>query len=171
VQPDASQLRQFFDDMQIEAFRLETLPIYRFPQEEVAIQRFRAGGLLATQETASWAARLSQLAETGRHVRRVHVLTRPLTEYLEFEFEEYRRNVAAGEDTRILDITLRGNPGLPNQDFWMFDDEHVVLMNYATDGAEIGLQVYEGELDLYRRWKRIALEESVPFLEYLEYTG
>ncbi|MEZ0093817.1 DUF6879 family protein [Streptacidiphilus sp. EB129] len=168
---DGSRWREFFDGMQRDAFRLETLPVYRVPQEEEAIRRFRAGRPIAEADTATWTARLRMFAESGRVVRRVHVLSRPLTEYLEFEFEHYRHNVAAGEDVRILDITNRENPGLPDQDFWMFDDERVVLMNYEPDGTQIDRRIHEGDPEPYGHWKRLALEESVPFLDYVKDHG
>ncbi|WP_187369578.1 DUF6879 family protein [Fodinicola acaciae] len=60
--------------------------------------------------------------QSGKWIGRVHVIRRPLTDYLRFELAAYRYNVAAGEDVRILDVTDRPNPGLPDQDFWMFDE-------------------------------------------------
>jgi hypothetical protein len=98
----------------------------------------------------------------------VHIVTRPLSDYLRFEFEYYyRHHVAVGEDIRILDLTDRDNPGLPDQDFWMFDESTVVLMNYRADGTQINRELHEGDLGPYRYWKRIAVAESIPFLEYV----
>ncbi|TDU04753.1 hypothetical protein EDD99_3228 [Streptomyces sp. 846.5] len=166
-----SRWREFFDSMECEAFRLETLPVYRVPQEEDAVRRFLAGEPLPLSATQGWTTRIQGYADSGRKVRRVHVLTRPLTDYLRFEFEHYRHNVAAGEDIRILDITEVPNPGLPDQDFWLFDESRVVLMNYEADGTQIDREILEGDPGLYREWRRIALESSVPFLEYLKEYG
>lgn len=163
-----SQWRETFDSMKSEAFRLETLPVYRVPQEEEAIQRFLAGQPLDPADTAAWTERVKGYVASGRRVGRVHVITRPLNDYLKFEFAHYRHNVAAGEDVRILDLTDRPNPGLPDQDFWMFDESLVVLMNYEPDGTQINREVFEGDASPYVEWKRIAQEASEPFKEYVK---
>ncbi|WP_371517498.1 DUF6879 family protein [Kitasatospora sp. NBC_01300] len=104
-------------------------------------------------------------------VRRDHVITRPLTDYLRFEFAHYVHNVAAGEDIRILDLTGRENPGLPDQDFWMFDESRVVPMNYRPDGTQISREVFDGDPIRFVEWKRLAVSESVPFSEYVRASG
>lgn len=71
------------------------------------------------------------------------------------------------QDIRILDLTDRDEPVLPEQDFWMFDESTVVLMNYRPDGTQISRELYEGDPEPYRQWKRIAVGASVPFLEYV----
>jgi hypothetical protein len=50
--------------------------------------------------------------------------------------------VAAGEDYRIIDVTDR-SVGLPDQDFWMFDEEIVVDMNYRPDGTQASRELVE----------------------------
>ncbi len=49
----------------------------------------------------------------------------------------------------------------------MFDESKVVLMNYRADGTQINRGLYQGDPEPYRQWKRIAVAESVPFLEYV----
>ncbi|MGW4379971.1 DUF6879 family protein [Kitasatospora sp. NPDC004531] len=168
---DGSDWRKYFDAMERDAWRLETHPVYTMPQEEEAIRRFRAGEPVTAADTAAWTERLEGYRRTGRTVGRVHVITRPLTEYLRFEFAHYRHNVGAGEDVRILDLTDRENPGLPEQDFWIFDDSRVVLMNYRSDGTQINREVLDGDPRPYLEWKQLALAMSVPFLEYVKSMG
>jgi Family of unknown function (DUF6879) len=98
----------------------------------------------------------------------VHVVTRPLSDYLRYEFEwGYTFNVKAGEEIKILDLTDRENLGLPNEDFWMFDERSVVSMMYRPDGSQIGRELLDNpDIETYIRYKDIALEHSVPFEEY-----
>ncbi|MFJ4768409.1 DUF6879 family protein [Streptomyces uncialis] len=104
----------------------------------------------------------------GKSVGRVHVVAGPLSDYLRFEFEYYyRHHLRVGEEIRILDLTGKENPGLPDQDFWLFHESKVVLMNYRPDGTPLGRELYEGDPEPFRNWKRIAVAESVPFLEYM----
>ncbi|BAJ32364.1 hypothetical protein KSE_66050 [Kitasatospora setae KM-6054] len=154
--------------MERSAWRLETRPVYTMPQEAEAIRRFQEGRPVTAADTAAWTERLQGYRSTGRTVGRVHVVTRPLTDYLRFEFAHYWHNVGAGEDVRILDLTDRENPGLPDQDFWLFDDSRVVLMNYRPDGTQISREVFEGDHRTYVDWKRLAIAESVPFAEYMK---
>jgi hypothetical protein len=154
--------------VQHDAWRLETLPSYSVPQEAEKLNRFLTGETSPDDHTSGWMNRVQKWGAEGKKAGRVHVVTRPLSPYIRFEFEYYyRHHVRAGEDIRILDITDRGNPGLPDQDFWMFDDSTVVLMNYRPDGTQINRELYEGDPEPFRRYKRIAVTESVPFLEYV----
>jgi hypothetical protein len=110
--------------------------------------------------------RVRHFRHTGRWIGRVHVINRPLTDYLCYEFAVYRRTVEAGEDVRILDLTDQPNPGLPAQDFWLFDDTAVVRMDYSPDGTQLGRELLE-DVDPapYVAWKRLALEYAEPFTE------
>src|SRR5262249_53089561 len=105
--------------------------------------------------------------QTGRWIGRVHVIRRPLTDYLRYEFAVYQYTVAAGEDVRILDLTGQLNPGLPEQDFWLFDDTEVVRMDYDPDGTQLGRELLEdADPAPYVVRKRLALEHAQPFMEY-----
>jgi hypothetical protein len=161
------QWRSFFDSFESEAFRLETLPAYAVPEEDEEYARFQALGTLEIPDEDPWLVRVRRFRTTGRWVGRVHVVTRPLSDYLRYEFAVYAHTVRAGEDVRILDLTDRENPGLPEHDFWMFDDSRVVAMRYHPDGTQVARELLEApDLEQYRYWKRLALDSSVPFLEY-----
>ncbi len=152
-----------FKTFQTEAWRLETLPQYLVPQEAEEFASFKAGARFPGPYEDPWMAMVRT-----RHVGRVHIVTRPLTDYLRFEFERYYQHQApAGEDIRILDITDRPNPLPDVQDFWMFDRSTVVLMNYEADGTQIERELYEGDTAPFLEYQRIAIAESVPFLEYV----
>ncbi|WP_149183122.1 DUF6879 family protein [Streptomyces sp. TRM49041] len=152
-----------FKTFQIEAWRLETLPQYLVPQEAEEFAAFKAGARFPGPYEDAWTAMVRT-----RNVGRVHIVTRPLTDYLRFEFERYYQHQApAGEDIRILDITDRPNPLPDVRDFWMFDRSTVVLMKYEADGTQIERELYEGDPAPFLEYQRIAVAESVPFLEYV----
>jgi hypothetical protein len=160
--------RQFFDSYERAAFRLETLPVYAMPDEEDEFRRFLAGEKPPQDHHYSWLDRVANFRATGRVIQRVHVVTRPLSDYLRYEFEwAYAFNVEAGEEIKILDLTDRENPGLPAEDFWMFDERHVVSMMYRPDGSQIGRELLDDpDIESYVHYKEIALGNSVPFEEY-----
>ncbi|MFJ2176335.1 DUF6879 family protein [Streptomyces sp. NPDC087851] len=76
-------------------------------------------------------------------------------------------NVAAGEDYRMVDVTSRPNPGVPEQDFWLFDEAVVVHLNYRPDGTQINRAlIQEPDIGKYLAWRDLAMESAVPFSAY-----
>ncbi|MFI1939633.1 DUF6879 family protein [Streptomyces purpureus] len=167
---DGEEWRAKFRNFQTEAWRLETLPQYLVPQEAEEIKAFRAGERINPETfSCEYTERLKRQRREGRRQGRVHIVSRPLSEYLEFEFSRYYRpHVLAGEEIRILDVTDRENPLPGVQDFWMFDRTTVVLMHYEADGKQVSREVYEGDPAPFIEYQRIALVESVPFQEFLK---
>lgn len=159
----------FFDAFKQEAFRLETHPVYDVTSEHAEYEQFLATGELQIPDDDGWLTRVRRFSATGRWVGRVHVLSRPLTDYLRYEFAVYHHTVRAGEDVRILDLTDRTDPGLPNQDFWLFDESSVVRMDYDERGRQLGRELLEAvDPAPYVEWKRIALAHARPFAEYVK---
>ncbi|MFE2291892.1 DUF6879 family protein [Streptomyces sp. NPDC059452] len=159
-----------FEGFQREAWRLETLPQYLMPQEAEEFQEFRGGTRIDPATVSNeYTDRLRRQVVQGREQGRVHVLTRPLSEYLRFEFHHYyKAHSLAGERIRILDVTNRSNPLEGIQDFWMFDRSEVVLMNYHPDGRQISREVFEGDVAPFLEYQRIAVDASVAFEEYVK---
>lgn len=158
-----------FLDFHSEAWRLETLPEYRVSQEDDEMRAFLAGERIDPHAYSNeYTDDLRRVRAEGKSKGRVHVVTRPLSNYLRYEFMYYRPHAWAGEDIRIMDVTDRENPLAGVQDFWMFDRSEVVLMHYAPDGTQISRAVFEGDVSPFLEYQRIALAESVPFEEYVK---
>ncbi|MFJ3665414.1 DUF6879 family protein [Streptomyces sp. NPDC090106] len=154
---------------QREAWRLETLPWYRVPSEDGDIQDFLNGQRIDVANYSSgYTDGLRKLRSEGKTKGRVHIVSRPLTDYLRFEFMYYGAHAVAGDEIRILDVTNRPNPLEGVQDFWLFDRSEVVLMNYEADGTQISREVFEGDPAPFIEYQRIARAESVPFEEYVK---
>lgn len=164
---DGKAWRTFFDGFQREAFRLESLQVYDMASEQAEYDHFLATGELHIPDDDQWLTRVRHFRGTGRWVGRVHVVTRPLTDYLRYEFAIYRHTVRAGEDVRILDATDQPGLQLPAQDFWLFDESAVVRMDYLPGGVQTGRELLEDiDPEPYIGWKRRALERAVVFQEY-----
>nr|WP_203598396.1 DUF6879 family protein [Streptomyces sp. SID7909] len=159
-----------FEGFRHEAWRLETLSQYLMPQEEEEFAAFEAGARVDPRTVANeYTDRLRRQVTEGRSQGRVHIVTRPLSVYLRFEFSQYYApHALAGEEIRILDVTDRANPLDGVQDFWIFDRSEVVLMNYDPDGRQINRQVHEGDAAPFIERQRVALAESVPFEKYVK---
>lgn len=159
--------RRFFDGYEREAFRLETRPSYGVLSEDAELQGFLTTGRLVIPDDDQWLVRVRHFQATGRWVGRVHVLRRPLSDYLRYEFAVYGYTVRAGEDVRILDVTAQADAGLPSCDFWLFDEVRVVRMDYDAEGRQLGRE-WLTDIDAapYVAWKRLALDRAVPFPDY-----
>lgn len=158
-----------FETFQREAWRLETLPAYRVPQEAEEIRDFLAGERIDPHAYSNeYTDDLKRLREEGKSKGRVHIVSRPLSDYLRYEFMYYQPHAWAGEEIRIMDVTGRRNPLEGVQDFWMFDRSEVVLMNYEPDGTQTSREVFAGDINPFLEYQRIALAESIPFLEYVK---
>ncbi|TDD62435.1 DUF6879 family protein [Actinomadura rubrisoli] len=160
---------KLFETFQRSAFRLETLAKYTVPEEADAFRDFLAG----RSKPDNWGANdwARGIVASGRIMQRVHVVRSPLSDYLRFEIGwGYPGSIDAGEDVRILDLTHNEVPGLPDHDFWLFDDETVIRMHYSPEGEFLGADRVP-EVEPYRTYRDLAMGNSVPFLDYWSQHG
>jgi hypothetical protein len=168
VRLESEAWSRYFRDFARSAFRLELHPIYTMPGEADELQRFRAGEKPPADYHYGWLDTVAEARRAGKTMRRVRVVHRPLTDYIQYEFEwGFVYNVAAGEDIRVLDLTARPEPDLPDHDFWLFDEATVVKLLYRPDGTQIGRELVEApDVSAYLRYRDAAWQEAVPFSEY-----
>ncbi len=105
----------------------------------------------------------------GKRRHRVHVLRSPLTDYLRYECEwGYAYTSQAGEEIYILDLAEIPRPGgLINEDFWLLDGEHVLVMRYDSEGRLLGgVPLDAADTPRYRRCRDAALAQAQPFGRY-----
>ena len=152
------------------AFRLETLDQYEVASDGNDFGRYLAGAPEPDPERKqSWLDVLRAEVERGAYRHRVHILQSPLGDYLRYECEwGYAPNAKAGEDIRILDTAERSAPeGLPDHDFWLFDDKAVLRMHYDADGQFVGGEPLPDEAaPQYRAARDAAWEAAVSFDDY-----
>ncbi|BDM66844.1 hypothetical protein HEK616_03310 [Streptomyces nigrescens] len=161
-------LGDLFDSFQREAFRLETLDDYSKSGNVDAYHAYLAGEPQPEDYNAGWVEELRSHTENGKRVYRVHILSRPLTDYLLFELGwGYRKNMTGGEEFFILDVTEEPNPLAGVPDFWCFDSESVAVMKYDGAGKYLGSEVLEPEqVAEFTRYRDMALAHAEPFTEW-----
>ncbi|TCP50131.1 hypothetical protein EV191_108220 [Tamaricihabitans halophyticus] len=156
---------KLFDNFQRSAFRMETQPVYTMEAEQDELRQFLAGEPIPQGFNAGWHNEVRGNLAAGKTMTRLKVVRRPFTDYTRFLFGwAIPGNVEAGEDYRILDLT-DSELAIPNQDFWLFDDETVALLNFNEDGTLQSRELAQ-EVAPYLEWRDIALRESVPFGDY-----
>ena len=158
-------------------FRLETLQHYDVSGEQEQFDAFQAGESTMPYDPADedWSAMISAHVAAGRTLQRVHVVTEPLTAYVQYEVTwGYRPALSAGEDIRV--IPCRGDEwpeGVPTgHDFWLLDDE-LWVMTYDSDGRPTYADHITDEQAVrqHLRWRDAALGLSIPVDEYIAGTA
>lgn len=135
---EVGEFGALFDRFERSAFRVEARDHYDVDDEREAFAAFLKGQPPPprTPENAPWLSLVAAHTEAGRLIERVRLVTEPLSDYTRFEFAAYRENIAAGERVRVLPrAALRdADRSWASQDFWIFDDELVVVLSYDDEG-------------------------------------
>jgi hypothetical protein len=164
---DERQLGEFIDQRFTSTlFRLETLDNYDVADEDDDFHRYLIG---RAEPTSTWPNVIRDEVARGLHTYRVHVLRSPLSEYLRYECEwAYLPNTEAGEHIRILDTAEQRKPQLvPDHDFWLVGDEHLVVMHYYPDGTFRGANVAPAEwIPHYAAARDAAWSAGIEFTDY-----
>lgn len=162
---------RLFETFRDSAFRLETLPQYLVEQEAEDFRRFREEQPLPerTPENNEWLRLIAETTAAGRRWQVVHVLSRPLTDYLRYELARYPDNVKAGQEVRIADRAWHPELDDLDEDFWLLDDKLAVRMRYDDQGHFVGSETTEDPTYLARcrQQRDLALAQSVPLETYL----
>lgn len=81
-----------------------------------------------------WVALVQDAVGRGVKVRRVRIVSEPVSEYIKYEHAGTVVNVGAGENVRWLPRRQASGLALPGNDFWLFDEKTVLFNHFAGDG-------------------------------------
>lgn len=131
----SSEFDELFDVAR-SIIRLEARPAYAIGGDEQArIDAYRAGRPrpLRNVVTDPWLARIAhRTINDGARWKRLRVVDEPLTDYQRYQLASHRESQAVGEEVRIA---RRSDVGDIGPDFWLLDDQRVVVMHYRPDGS------------------------------------
>lgn len=88
-----------------------------------------------------WFELMKRNNDAGKTLRRLRIVSEPVTDYIRFEWLDAAQLVAAGEDVRWLPRRKASTLLLPGNDFWMFDRETVAFTHFSGDGHVLGHEV------------------------------
>lgn len=154
------------------AFRLECRQHYDNPAEREWFARYlRAGEVpVFTPDNDSWCKLVAEAKAADKTVQRVHLVREPPSDYVRFELECQRASVDAGEDIRVVPYQDPERHPLARhgrlEDFWLFDDEIVVELDYDQGGRFLGAREVPDSLARYRNLRDQAMRQSVSLKEY-----
>ncbi|MEI5102072.1 hypothetical protein RB200_30590 [Streptomyces sp. PmtG] len=93
----------------------------------------------AADRSAWWRPFLDVVTQTtarGVVMRRARIVSEPVTDYIQYEYDVTFPNVVAGELVRWLPRRQAADIPLPGTDLWMFDSESV-LFTYFSGAGEV----------------------------------
>lgn len=166
------QLGRLLAEFEHTAYRLELLAAYAEDSEAPALASFTAGQAPDIYPgKRGWLEKVRGAAAAGRIMRRVHVVTEPLSPYLQFEIGwSYSLNVGAGEDIRILTAERAPAVVLEAGDYWLLDSRTLIRMEYDSLGrlANINHIGDTGAVTTANYARDAALHHAVPLRYYAE---
>ena len=97
---------------------------------------WRIGELVDRSEgDAEWHALIRPLVDRGVDVRRLRVMSEPVSDYIRWEHMiTDASSIAAGESVRWLPRRRVSDLAVPGNDFWLFDDR--IVFNYFSGEGE-----------------------------------
>jgi hypothetical protein len=148
---------------------LETRDAYGTETELPHLAKWRRGEPDDYAWLGWWLDMLRSHRAAGRTCRRIRVVSEPLSEYQRWILSHVRLFVEAGEDIRYvprprLDATLLPGGG----DFYVFDDELIMLLHYADTGLNAGFELSDDPwlLDACQEVFETAWDLGVPAGDY-----
>jgi hypothetical protein len=166
--PAGPEFRRLFTDVRQAWFRLETLQRYDAAYERDDFAAFLRGEPITTTP-GPWQAMIREHVAAGRQLVRVHVVEEPLSDYIRYELNAYVPNVEAGEQVRLIPVQRGTWPtGMPQHDYWLFDDKRLWLMDYNPAGAFEAARLVDDPIAIeqHRRWRDAAIASSIPLADY-----
>ena len=124
------------------AVHLEMRDVYAIDNERETIAAWKAGHRHDPEDRASWWNSWHDLVAStvgrGVEIRRARIVSEPASEYIRYEYDGTVRNIVAGEQVRWLPRRQATDIALPGNDFWLIDDETVVVNHFSGDGRSTG---------------------------------
>jgi len=116
----------------------------------------------------SWLDGIRKVISRGVAVRRLRVVSEPVTDYIRFEYDTTRSNIDAGEQVRWLSRRRAAHLLLPGNDCWVFDNRRVLFNYFDGPGEWAGAGVCDdpGVAARHAAAFEAAWERGVPHEQY-----
>lgn len=81
-----------------------------------------------------WLQNIVNAVARGTDVRRARIVSEPVSDYIRYEYAVTFPNVLAGEQVRWLPRRQSTDLVLPGNDFWLFDQETLLINHFSGNG-------------------------------------
>ncbi len=131
-----------------EAVHLEQRDAYGTAVELPHMAKWQRGERDDLTWLQDWCDALRLHLKAGRSVRRVRVVSEPLSDYQRWSRSIAGPMVDAGEDIRWVSRGSVSSLAFPGNDFYLFDDRLAVFLVYAGNGLAVDRLASEDPADL-----------------------
>lgn len=164
-------MNEFFDNFKSVAYRLEVLPQYDVTNEKLSFDLYLKNKNIKDHPDKDWLNLISDKTKEGKKIKRIRIIDKKLNDYQKYELQCYKYNVLAGEEILIL---LRFDyekikSDVSNQDFWLFDNNLVVKINYDSKGKFKGIEKITNSNEVKEYVDYITAILSVDLYNYCDY--
>ena len=151
------------------AFHLELKDSYNVAAEDEPFGRWQRGEPDDYAWHQDWLGFLREATAAGVQVQRVRLVSLPHTAYTRWGLDVAPLNIQAGEDMRYLLRDLAGDIALPDEDYWLLDDDQLVLSVFSDDGRTGGFarDVNAGLLQQCLVVRDQVWERAIPYAQYI----
>ena len=129
---------------QREALHLEMRDVYA-AADHSRFRRWLAGQAFTLEAEAEWwrpwREMMGRHQAAGKTLRRLRIVSEPVTDYIKFEWLDAAELVKAGEDVRWLPRQRTSALLLPGNDLWCFDGQTVVFTHFSGNGEVQGYEL------------------------------
>jgi len=152
------------------AFHLEQRDAYNVASEDEPFRRWQRGEPDDYAWHADWLTFVRQATAAGVRIQRVRLASVPHTDYIRWGLDVSRLNIEAGEDIRYLPRHLATGIELPDEDYWLLDDDILILSVFSADGRTGGFAEppFPNLLGQCVAVRDQVLERAIPFAQYVE---
>ncbi len=163
------KMETFFNNFKKYAFRLEILQEYNVDEEKEDFVIFLRTGKVNKKINNRWHKIITAAKKRGAVIKRVHVVELPLSDYLKYEIQHYKLNCDKGEEIFIiLKDEFENLKSKINYDFWMFDDEIVLKINYDSKGRFLGFDEIKNDIHCFKELKNNLLHKAIKLKEFIK---
>jgi hypothetical protein len=151
------------------AFHIEIADEYRVESEDEHFRRFLDGEPDDYAWQVGWADFVREATAAGTRFQRVRLVSEPHCDYTRWGLAVSPVNIAAGEDIRYLPRHLADGIDFPEDDFWLLDDDTLILSLFTPDGRT-GFFARSSSPELLSQCIRVRDEvwkRAIPYAEYV----
>jgi hypothetical protein len=151
------------------AFHLEQRDAYNVESEDEPFGRWLRGEPDDYAWHADWLGFVREATVAGVQIQRVRLATIPHSDYLRWGLDVSPLNIQAGEDIRYLARDLTRGIDLPLEDYWLLDDDLLILSVFSPDGRTGGF-ARPSDPELLRQCVNVrdqVWERAIPYAQYV----
>ena len=146
MEPISEEARdRFLTTFTHEAVHVEMRDVYATNVEKDRFATWLRGEPLDPASEAEWWRPWFELMrrnnEAGKTLKRLRIVSEPVSDYIRFEWLDAAQLVVAGEDVRWLPRRSASTLLLPGNDFWMFDRQTVAFTHFSGSGHVLDHEV------------------------------